>query len=424
MQNDFSDFLPDIMVNAIKNRQVSIILFEVNQTNSSQADTVKEVDLTKSLKNLLPETCAVCGNRAIGYHYDVPSCNGCKAFFRRTIITGNKFACKRSNNCLKQGKITSRRLCPGCRFAKCEKVGMNPMNIRAEISENGRALREKYLENQTAGTVIPRMQVSIEDELNSAISTLMLVENQIDKLFNSSLPPHYGDLRSLTEVLNMTPILDATKIPNLIFLEHELFPIRAGFVHNTCLSVIEFVKIFGSFSKLTHDSVQKLIKHGLFMCGGLMSCRRSIRKFNSDCLRHTDGSIAGKPTRSWNGIWVDHKTMIHKVLYSFIRTKLDDVEYIFLKAIVICNPAVPDLLAEDAEAVEKERFKHAKNLLKYCLKTHGNIHGPDRFASILSIISVMETQQKEEKSFYVILRSYYSYANHLVSPLYDEIMSS
>ncbi|KAH7714091.1 zinc finger protein [Aphelenchoides avenae] len=43
--------------------------------------------------------CAVCGDLASGFHYDVPSCNGCKTFFRRTVVAGRRFTCKKGGSC-------------------------------------------------------------------------------------------------------------------------------------------------------------------------------------------------------------------------------------------------------------------------------------------------------------------------------------
>lgn len=69
----------------------------------------------KSLpQNQCPSICRVCGNAATGYHYEVwdetrlsrffehqvPSCNGCKTFFRKTLIAGGELSCRRSNNCI------------------------------------------------------------------------------------------------------------------------------------------------------------------------------------------------------------------------------------------------------------------------------------------------------------------------------------
>ncbi|PIO65750.1 zinc finger, C4 type, partial [Teladorsagia circumcincta] len=44
-------------------------------------------------------SCVVCGDKPTGYHYDVLSCNGCKTFFRRTIINNRKFICSKGGTC-------------------------------------------------------------------------------------------------------------------------------------------------------------------------------------------------------------------------------------------------------------------------------------------------------------------------------------
>lgn len=43
--------------------------------------------------------CSICGDLATGWHYDVLSCNGCKTFFRRTLLQKRKFVCTRGGNC-------------------------------------------------------------------------------------------------------------------------------------------------------------------------------------------------------------------------------------------------------------------------------------------------------------------------------------
>lgn len=80
--------------------------------------------------------CAVCGDSATGYHYDTASCNGCKTFFRRTVVTGRDFVCKKGGRCSfdKSMRFLSRNsknldgrcACRACRFAKCVAAGMNP----------------------------------------------------------------------------------------------------------------------------------------------------------------------------------------------------------------------------------------------------------------------------------------------------------
>ncbi|CAD6191131.1 unnamed protein product [Caenorhabditis auriculariae] len=74
------------------------------------------------------ELCAVCGDQSTGYHYEVASCNGCKTFFRRTIVSERQFRCHKEGKCLFTKDI--RCACRCCRFAKCLEVGMNPKAIQ------------------------------------------------------------------------------------------------------------------------------------------------------------------------------------------------------------------------------------------------------------------------------------------------------
>ncbi|XP_031949141.1 nuclear receptor subfamily 1 group I member 3 isoform X2 [Corvus moneduloides] len=68
------------------------------------------------------KVCAVCGDRASGYHFHVMSCEGCKGFFRRSIIKGVRFTCPLARRC----PVTKakRRQCQACRLQKCLDVGM------------------------------------------------------------------------------------------------------------------------------------------------------------------------------------------------------------------------------------------------------------------------------------------------------------
>ncbi|KAL3092201.1 hypothetical protein niasHT_023760 [Heterodera trifolii] len=70
-----------------------------------------------------PEQCLVCNDVATGYHYGTPSCNGCKTFFRRTVMKNQTFQCQYNGNC--PVDKTVRCACRHCRFKKCLAVGMN-----------------------------------------------------------------------------------------------------------------------------------------------------------------------------------------------------------------------------------------------------------------------------------------------------------
>uniref|UniRef100_A0AC35FTG8 Nuclear receptor domain-containing protein n=1 Tax=Panagrolaimus sp. PS1159 TaxID=55785 RepID=A0AC35FTG8_9BILA len=63
-----------------------------------------------------PELCLVCNDVSTGYHYNTPSCNGCKTFFRRTIMKKQNFVCQYDGKCIIDKSI--RCACRHCRFQK------------------------------------------------------------------------------------------------------------------------------------------------------------------------------------------------------------------------------------------------------------------------------------------------------------------
>ncbi|CAL2044724.1 unnamed protein product [Caenorhabditis brenneri] len=382
---------------------------------------------SKSENTILPDKCQVCRNPAVGYHYDVASCNGCKAFFRRTVITGRLVKCKNGNKCLEGTEPidSNKRLCGGCRFAKCEEMGMNPLSIRADITtKEGKILKEELVKKRRVSDVSTIEKLNITDDLTEVLTKLTIMESQLEDLVNSKLPRHYVDLRPLSDIIVDNPTINVTQIPSLSFMGDQVFPDHAGLAHTSFLAVVEFIKMMNFSRKLDSDSLLKVIKHGALMVRGLMNSERSIRKFNSDVIRRSDGTIAGKPMRNYNGIWVEQRKIVQKTLHAFLRSRIDHTEYLLLKAIVLSNPAILGLSKEAVQILEEERQKYARSLFTYCLKQNGSRYGPDRFGTLISIMSVMENQQKEEKSFNVILRAFYSNAPVLVSPLYDEIMAS
>lgn len=68
--------------------------------------------------------CLVCTDRASGYHYGVPACEGCKAFFKRSLQSKDlNYKCPASSNCTIDRM--SRKCCQACRLKKCHDVGMS-----------------------------------------------------------------------------------------------------------------------------------------------------------------------------------------------------------------------------------------------------------------------------------------------------------
>ncbi|CAD5227463.1 unnamed protein product [Bursaphelenchus xylophilus] len=88
-------------------------------------DDESEVSFTRSRYPAGPPTsCPICGDSAVHRHFGgVVSCNGCAAFFRRTIVECKSYKCRKGNKC-ELKKVKGSSICKYCRFQKCLEIGM------------------------------------------------------------------------------------------------------------------------------------------------------------------------------------------------------------------------------------------------------------------------------------------------------------
>ncbi|CAK1588670.1 unnamed protein product [Parnassius mnemosyne] len=74
--------------------------------------------------------CRVCGDKASGKHYGVPSCDGCRGFFKRSIRRNLDYVCKEGGRCVVD--VSRRNQCQACRFSKCLRVNMKKEAVQHE----------------------------------------------------------------------------------------------------------------------------------------------------------------------------------------------------------------------------------------------------------------------------------------------------
>ncbi|KAK6755954.1 hypothetical protein RB195_014378 [Necator americanus] len=75
------------------------------------------------------EICQVCDQLGHGNHFGVKTCRACAAFFRRSVVQGRKYTCRKgSRNCEVVGK--GKFVCRYCRYQKCVLIGMTPENVQ------------------------------------------------------------------------------------------------------------------------------------------------------------------------------------------------------------------------------------------------------------------------------------------------------
>ncbi|CAF0734946.1 unnamed protein product [Didymodactylos carnosus] len=99
-----------------------------NNINNLMEDVSHEKEQKKPRKIPFPfGCCRVCLDRATGVHYGVPTCEGCKGFFKRSILRKEKYRCYFGDTC--SINIKNRNRCKSCRFYKCLIEGMSNESI-------------------------------------------------------------------------------------------------------------------------------------------------------------------------------------------------------------------------------------------------------------------------------------------------------
>uniref|UniRef100_A0A8C6DAI0 Nuclear receptor subfamily 1 group H member 3 n=1 Tax=Moschus moschiferus TaxID=68415 RepID=A0A8C6DAI0_MOSMO len=105
-------------------------------------------------KMLGNELCSVCGDKASGFHYNVLSCEGCKGFFRRSVIKGARYACHSGGHCPMDTYM--RRKCQECRLRKCRQAGMREECVLSEEQIRLKKLKRQEEEQAQATSAPPR----------------------------------------------------------------------------------------------------------------------------------------------------------------------------------------------------------------------------------------------------------------------------
>lgn len=135
-----------------QSNNVPVVL--TDQTFKHLLDDFETYSFNKKLKKSEPKynfgKCNVCGDRATGIHYGVPSCEGCKGFFKRSVERNEEYVCYYGYNC----EITpkQRKRCKYCRWQACLRGGMSLDSVR--MGRISRDEREKIIrENNKTNSV-------------------------------------------------------------------------------------------------------------------------------------------------------------------------------------------------------------------------------------------------------------------------------
>ncbi|XP_066217992.1 oxysterols receptor LXR-alpha isoform X2 [Saccopteryx leptura] len=164
-------------------------------------------------KMLGNEMCSVCGDKASGFHYNVLSCEGCKGFFRRSVIKGARYVCHSGGHCPMDTYM--RRKCQECRLRKCRQAGMREECVLSE--EQIRQKKLKRQEEEQAQAIFMPSRASSPPQILPQLSPEQL--GMIEKLVAAQ---QQCNRRSFSDQLRVTEIVDfAKQLPGFLQLSRE-----------------------------------------------------------------------------------------------------------------------------------------------------------------------------------------------------------
>ncbi|CAD5216230.1 unnamed protein product [Bursaphelenchus okinawaensis] len=379
------------------------------------------------------ELCLVCSDVSTGYHYGTPSCNGCKTFFRRTIMKNQEFTCHYDGNCIVDKSV--RCACRHCRFNKCLAVGMRRDAIQQNRDPIGYTKRTRRYPpiksvdhhspaisnpgssgSSVINVVSPEQQTLLQSHVNivtpqvtsvyddELFNNLCRVEQYVNPLRHSGyviskslvhsilLPSFFNNIEFLKSI-NMNPVMkDGTRVA--VSLDYQT-------CHEKDWSImVEWAKTIDVYNKLDVSDQVILLRHSAVTNAALMQCFYTVDK-GEGIVVFPNGSYfdrspdLGRPA----GFQRKKVKLLDNLLHPMRQIGLDINEFAAMKGIFFLNPDTDDLSSVEVRNVISEaRHKLTDSLFRYMSNKDGPIKAAHKFSKILLFgpsIATMAIEMKE-----------------------------
>ncbi|XP_074076224.1 oxysterols receptor LXR-beta isoform X2 [Macrotis lagotis] len=322
-------------------------------------------------KMLGHELCRVCGDKASGFHYNVLSCEGCKGFFRRSVVRGGarRYACRGGGACHMDAFM--RRKCQECRLRKCREAGMREQCVLSEEQ-----IRKKKTQKHqapappgtagTAGTPGPGPADSPSTSLEAGGAGpedgagAQLTPDQklmIQQLVAAQLQ---CNKRSFSDQPKVTPwplgadpqSRDARQQRFAHFTELAIISVQ---------EIVDFAKQVPGFLQLGREDQIALLKASTIEIMLLETARRYNHE--TECITFLKDFTYSKDDFHRAGLQVEFINPIFEFSRAMRRLGLDDAEYALLIAINIFSADRPNV--QEPSRVEALQQPYVEALLSY-----------------------------------------------------------
>ncbi|NXD69743.1 ESR1 protein, partial [Eolophus roseicapillus] len=291
--------------------------------------------------------CAVCNDYASGYHYGVWSCEGCKAFFKRSIQGHNDYMCPATNQCTIDKN--RRKSCQACRLRKCYEVGMMKGGIRKD-RRGGRMLKQKRQKEEPDSK---NGETSTELRAPTVWTSPLVVKHNKKNSPALSLTAEQM-VRALLEA--EPPIVYSEYDPNRPFNEASMMTLLTSLADRELVHMINWAKRVPGFVDLTlHDQVHLLECAWLeiLMIGLVWRSMEHPGKllFAPNLLldRNQGKCVEGM---------VEIFDMLLATAARFRMMNLQGEEFVCLKSIILLNSGVYTFLSSTLKSLEEKDYIH------------------------------------------------------------------
>ncbi|KAM4832926.1 estrogen receptor beta isoform X1 [Urocitellus parryii] len=301
--------------------------------------------------------CAVCSDYASGYHYGVWSCEGCKAFFKRSIQGHNDYICPATNQCTIDKN--RRKSCQACRLRKCYEVGMVKCGSRRERCGYHVVKRQRSSSEQlhclskakkTSGH-LPRAKELLLSALSPEQLVLTLLEAE---------PPNVLVSRPSTPFTEVSMMMSLTKLADKELVHMIGWAKKIpGFVE---LSLLDQVRLLEScwMEVLMVGLMWRSIDHpGKLIFAPDLVLDRSSEDPHSHVWQMKSGAPRDEG-KCVEGI-LEIFDMLLATTSRFRELKLQHKEYLCVKAMILLNSSMYPLATASQEAESSRKLTHLLN---------------------------------------------------------------
>ncbi|KAI5088676.1 oxysterols receptor LXR-alpha [Silurus meridionalis] len=311
-------------------------------------------------KMLGNEVCSVCGDKASGFHYNVLSCEGCKGFFRRSVIKGAQYVCKNSGRC--EMDMYMRRKCQQCRLRKCREAGMLEQCVLSEEQIRLKKMKKQHEEDAARGSAVATPSPAVDipplaPEQQEMIEKLVSMQKQCNK-------------RSFIDRRKVTPWPQSQDPMNREVRQQRF----AHFTELAIMSVqeiVDFAKQLPGFLELTREDQIALLKTSTIEIMLLETSRRYNPAIESITFLTPDFSY-NKDDFAKAGLQIEFINPIFEFSKGMNDLHLDEAEYALLIAINIFSADRPNV--QDHDLVEKLQQPYVDALNSYIRIKRPNDH--------------------------------------------------